>query len=193
MIPLGLLLTFWLPLQKTVIAADLIADRGTKKTLATQGLQLAEACIAQHPNEVACYYYRGHAKGILQGNSFLGYTTTVRAMLADWEKARQLDATFDHGGPYRVVAELYTQLPRYFGPKDLRQNLPRALENIQKAVAISDYPINLLDLAEIDQKMGKNEEAKMALKQAKQVLPQWRADPYYPTCLEMIRKLENQL
>lgn len=181
-----LLVGLFLPLKEIIIKADLHSDRGRQVELANQGRQLAEKYIAEHPNEAAGYYYRAQALGIAQKNSVFGYPARLRAMLKDWEKVKELDPTFDYGGPYRMFAEVYIALPRHFGPKDLRRDLPKAIAHLQKAIAISDYPTNHLDLAEAYLKAKEEKKAKAQLEIAKKVLPKWKNDPYYKNWLQSL-------
>lgn len=170
----------WQALKAKVIQVDLTVSRGEQKKLAKEALAMAEACLAASPGEIGCLYYRAQALG-LSNKSFLGYTGRLRRMFADWEAALQRDPAFDYGGPYRMIAEVYMELPKHFGPKDLRQDLNKAVELLKKAIKISDYPTNWFDLAEAYTMLGKKDEAQKALEKARAVLSKWRNHPYYPT------------
>ena len=170
----------WEPLQQKVIEADLTTDRGDQKKLAKEALTMAEQCLAVKPNEIGCRYYRAQALGLSSKNLF-GYTDRLRRMFADWEAVLKADPRFDYGGPYRMFAEVYMELPKHFGPKDLRQDLNKAVDYLKKATEISDYPTNWLDLAEAYDKLGQKKEAQQALEKANRILPRWRDHPYYPT------------
>lgn len=180
-------------LRLQVIQADLTTGRSLQKKRAEEAIRLAEECLRILPREAACYYYRGQAKGLRDKNVLLGYPGRVRSMLADWKKAMELNPSFDHGGPYRMFAEVYTALPKHFGPKDLRQNLKLALEYLEKAIKISDYPTNHLDKAEALLKAGRKDEAIRALNRAREHLPLWSSYPYYHSWLETAADLENRL
>ena len=137
----------WRPIQKIVIEADLAPSRKEQKALAKKGLTLAEECLKQNRREAACYYYRAQALG-LSNQSFFGYVKRIRSMREDWEKVMATDPNFDYGGPYRMIAEIYMELPKHFGPKDLRQDLKKSVAYLKRAIEISDYTTNSLDLAE---------------------------------------------
>lgn len=185
----ALLLLSLLPLQEMVIQADFTTSRKEQKKIAQKALNLAENCLRINPNDVACLYYRAQAIG-LSNRSFFGYTKRVRQMIQDWEKVKQIDPTFDHGGPYRMIAEVYMELPKSFGPKDLRQDLNRSIEYLEKATQISDYPTNYLDLADAYLQFKKTQAAQKAFEKAKQSLPKWSQDPYYRDWQQRLKKLE---
>ncbi len=175
----ALLLLSSFPLQEMLIQADLEPNRKIQKRLAQSAIAEADRCLKIDPNMIGCLYYKTQATG-LSNRSFFGYKKRVRQMIADWEKVIAIDPTFDYGGPYRMIAEVYMELPRHFGPKDLRQDLNKAVAYLKKAVAISDYPTNTLDLAEAYLQLKNKEAAQKTLEKAKLSLPRWRQDPYYP-------------
>ncbi len=144
----------WLPLKEKVIEADLAGDKNKQKKLAKEALTIAADCLEKNREEIGCLYYRAQALG-LSSQSFFGYVKRLHSMFADWEKVLAVDPTFDYGGPYRMVAEVYMELPKHFGPKDLRQDLNKAEDDLQKAIAISHYPTNHLDMAELLIALGK--------------------------------------
>lgn len=180
-------------IQDMVIRADLSSKRSEQKELAEKGLQLADQCIERNPKAVNCYYYRGQARGLYYGNSPFGYAKRVRMMMTDWETSLKLDPTFNYGGPYRMFAELYINLPKYFGPKDLRQDLNKAIQLLEKAIQISDYPSNTLDMAEAQLKAENKTEAEKAVQRAKKNLTKWQQDPYFQTWQETLSELDKKL
>lgn len=171
--------SFSFSLKEMVIQVDLTNGRREQRPMAQKALAMAEDCLRRSPEDVACLYYRGQVLG-LSNQGFFGYTKRVRQMIKDWEKVMTIDPTFDHGGPYRMIAEVYMELPKNFGPKDLRKDLNKAIQYLKKATEISDYPTNWFDLAETYIMLGEKEAAQKALQKAKTSLPKWQNDPYYP-------------
>lgn len=187
-------LPVWLPLKETVIKADLTRDRKEKKQLIGQALTLATECVQQFPKEAGCYYYRAQATGLHYDLVIFGYQNGVRSMIKDWQKAMELDPQFDHGGPARMLGELFISLPKYFGTRDVRQDLNRAKKNLQEAIQIDpDYPTQHLDLAETFLKAKQVEEAKAALEIAKTLIPKWPQDPYFSSWQQNAAELEREL
>lgn len=176
-----------------VIRADLSSDRSEQKELAEKVLKGADECLQEDPKAVVCYYYRGQARGLYYGNSPFGYAKRLRLMLADWQKAMDLDPAFDYGGPWRMLAEVYIALPKYLGPKGLRQDLNKAIQLLEKAVQISDYPTNYLDLSEAHLKAGNFEAAQKAIQKAKNSLPKWRQNPYFQSWQATMKELEAKM
>lgn len=175
----------WLPLKEKVIAADLAGDKKEQKRLAKEALGMAADCLEKNREEIGCLYYRAQATGIAN-QGFFGYVKRLRSMFADWEKVLAIDPTFDYGGPYRMFAEVYMELPKHFGPKDLRQDLDKADGYLQKAIAISNYPTNHLDRAELLIALGKKTEAKQELDLVKKLLFQWKTYPYYASWIDTL-------
>ncbi|OGQ05592.1 MAG: hypothetical protein A3F82_02855 [Deltaproteobacteria bacterium RIFCSPLOWO2_12_FULL_44_12] len=184
----------WQNLKETVLQADLKAKRKGQLNLAKQAIKLADECVTTNPQEVACYYYRGQATGLYYEVVMFGYQKGVVAMIADWQKAVELDPTFDHGGPYRLMGELFTALPKYFGTKNLRQDLVKAEDYLRKAIEIDpNYPTNHFDLAELLIKAKRKPEALEAFEKAQNLTAQWNSDPYFASWQEESKEIEEQL
>ena len=115
-------------------------------------------------------------------------------MIADWQKALELDPKFDHGGPDRMLGEIYTDLPKYFGTKDVRQDLNKAIQHLEKSIQIApDYPTQRIDLATALLKANRKDEARIALESAKTKIPKWPEDPYFSGWQEDAKELEGEL
>lgn len=185
----------WEPIREKILEADISAPgRKVKLQLVKEAIRLADDCIAKNPQATPCYYYRAQATGLYYETVVFGYQKGVRSMIEDWQKSAELDPRFDQGGPYRMLGELYSSLPKYFGTKDLRQDLNKAEGYLQKSIGISPgYPTQHLDLAEVYIKLKKVEAAAEALKAAQTLLPKWTADPYYPDWQKTIKELGEQL
>lgn len=183
----------WAHLRDLVIRADLAEEATEKRTLAKQALQQANDCVKAEPQNAGCYYYRGQTKGILAKGKLIGYPSRVRSMLRDWEKAREIDPTIDFGGPDRMFAEVFIDLPSYFGPKDLRKDLKKALQHLDRAIQFSNYPTNHLDRATALIEENRLSEAKNALSSAKTYLLQWEDHPYASSWRSTLQELEKKL
>jgi len=184
----------WQNLKEIVLKADLNSKKKEQLKLAKEAIKLANECVANNPQEVACYYYRGQATGLYYEVVMFGYQKGVRSMIADWQKALELDPKFDHGGPYRMLGELFTALPKYFGTKDLRQNLVKAEHYLRKAIEIDpNYPTNYFDLAELLIKAKRKSEAGDALQTAQNLTSQWNDDPYFASWQATTKEIEKQL
>lgn len=185
----------WKELKERVIKIDLMrGGQKGKMHLINQAREMADVCVEKNPNEAGCYYYRGQATGIYYAARVFGYPTGIRSMIKDWEKALALDPQFDHGGPDRMLGEIYTDLPKHFGAKDVRQNLNKAIQSLEKSIQISpDYPTQYLDLAEAYIKMKKTKEAEPMIEKAKALIAKWPADPYFSGWQEDTKELEEEL
>lgn len=185
----------WEPIKAKVLKADINPrDRKEKTSLVKEAIQLADQCITENPAEAPCYYYRAQATGLYYEVMVFGYQKGIRHMIQDWQKSAELDPQFDHAGPYRMLGELYTDLPKYFGTKDVRQDLNKALMYLKKAAALDpNYPTQQIDMAEVFIKNKNKNEAAEALKKAEELLPQWTQDPYYPGWQTTMRELQKRI
>ena len=185
----------WEPLKQIVIKTDVMSPNHKEKLQwVKQARELADQCVAAHPADAGCYYYRGQATGLYYDEVIFGYQNGVRSMIKDWEAALKLDPAFDHGGPDRMLGELYSSLPKYFGTKDVRQDLSKALEHLKKSVEIDpNYPTQRFDLAEVFLKIKMKEEADSMLKEAQKLMPEWQNDPYFAGWQDTNKDLKRKL
>jgi hypothetical protein len=76
-------------------------------------------------------------------------------------KAASLDPGFENGGPYRLLAMLYVHAPPW--PTSIG-DIDKALEYAEKAVGVSEYPMNHLVRGEVLIEAGEVVEARNELK-----------------------------
>jgi hypothetical protein len=76
-------------------------------------------------------------------------------------KAAELDARFEDGAPYRLLAMLYAKAPPW--PTSIG-DIDKAIEFADKAVAVSDYPMNHLVRGEVLIEANEDVEARKELK-----------------------------
>ena len=185
----------WQALKEITVKIDLMnGNKKAKAKIIKQALEMAGHCVAERPKEAGCYYYRGQVTGLYYENHLFGYQGGVRSMIADWQKALELDPKFDHGGPDRMLGEIYTDLPKYFGTKDVRQDLNKAIQHLEKSIQIApDYPTQRIDLATALLKANRKDEARIALESAKTKIPKWPEDPYFSGWQEDAKELEGEL
>lgn len=167
--------------RDAALAALQERNNGKAKDLAQQGRDYAERCLMTAPEEPGCYYWRAVNTGVYYRLHVLGYQTGVKQMIADCEKVIELDPRYDHGGAYRILGQLYTQLPQTGGrPDSITRDLSKAEEALRKAVQLSpDYPENHLALAETLVAQEKFSEALASLTQARDLAPRWKHDVSY--------------
>lgn len=137
--------------QKAKLAAQ--AKRSNMKTLAEEGVAASNECLAHAPEEAACYYWRAVNTGLYYQAHIIGYQTGVKQMIADAHKAITLDAHYQHAGAYRLLGELYSQLPETSSRTDnIVRDLDKAETYFQKAFALApQYAENAKNLAKIQQ------------------------------------------
>lgn len=170
-------------------------NRRKAKELATQGVEYAERCLMLLPEEAGCYYWRAVNTGLYYRVQIIGYQRGVKNMIEDCHRVIDIDAGYDHAGAYRILGQIYTQLPQTGGHADsITRDLPLAEHYLRKALRLSpDYPENHLVLAETLLAQGKIAEAIKALTVAQELVPQWRNDSSYNEWKHNALTLEKEI
>jgi hypothetical protein len=121
-------------------------DPTEKLVWITKGEDAAEAVRRARPDRVEGHYYLAVLKGRRVEQGGLSGIVKVHGVENLGLEAAEIDPSFEDGGPYRLLAMLYAKTPPWptsIGDVDL------ALEYAEKAIAISDYPLNHLIMAEV--------------------------------------------
>ena len=96
------------------------------------------ALSAQFKEEAAGYYYRAVNTGLYLEASPLGYQKAVQQMAEDSQKVLQLNPSFDEGGAYRILGNLYLKLPSFsLTKKGMTRDLDKARDYAAKALKVS--------------------------------------------------------
>lgn len=114
--------------------------------LATKAVEAGQRCVQAAPASAECDYALALALGVQARERPSTATQGLKAMVALLQKANDLDARMDHGGPARVLALVMVRAPLWpLGPGD-----PEAgLEAARRAVELfPDYAPNQLALSE---------------------------------------------
>lgn len=185
----------WEISKELSIKAEASPDKREKARLAQQGMAYAEECIMRAPEDAACYYYRAMNTGIYYSAHVVGYQDGLKAMLKDCEKVISLDDRFDHGGAYRTMGKIYTEVPETLvGRNGIRRDLEKAIGYLKKAEQIDpNYPENQIYLAEAYLAAGRNSEALACLNNAVAVTPHWKNHPDYTMWQKKNKELTNKI
>lgn len=131
-----------------------------------KGYKLADAARKINPNRVEAQYDFALCMGIyLRENTFAGISKLDE--LIDAAKcAAKIDETYDHGGPHRILARIYSEAPRYIGPGDYGL----AREHVQKLLEIAGDDVeNELVAVRVYFEIGDTQKAKEMLAKTKTV------------------------
>lgn len=170
--------------------------KSKQKDWAIKGRTYAQRCIGIAPDEAACYYWRAVNTGLYHQVKVRGYQKGIKQMISDCETVIRLGkGGYDHAGPYRIPAQIYTKLPETGGrPDSTVRDLDKALELLRRAVAIApDYPENRIALAETLYKLDRFDEAMKELVLAKRESRAWRSDSSYRDWQKTINKLTRKI
>jgi len=171
------------------------ASRRDAKAHAERGMDLAERCLMSAPEEPGCYYWRAVNTGLYYKVHIIGYQKGIRRMISDCKKVIELKPGYDHAGAYRILGEIYTQLPRTAGrPDSITRDLDLAEEYLRKAVRLApSYPENHLALADTLFRNDRIKDALEELAQTKELAPHWRTDASYDDWRMSARDLEKKI
>jgi tetratricopeptide (TPR) repeat protein len=142
------------------MVSELESDAIKKLSWLGKGEDAARAAMRERPDRVEGYYYLAAIDGRRAEQAGLTGLGIVRDVEANGRRAVDIDPGFLDGGPYRLLAMLYAKAPPWptsIGDMDL------ALEFAEKAVAVSDYPLNNLTLAEVLIEAGDLDDARERL------------------------------
>ncbi len=170
--------------QYAVWTANHTGDGSLQSDLAEQAITLCNTAIQADSTRVEGYFYRAVATGLFIQENKLKGRSGMSDIRADARRAIELDPTFSHGGPYRVLGTLYLRAP---GPPAGIGSVRRALRYLKQAYEVAPgHPANLLRLAEAHLEMETPEEAASLLDRFDEVLAaydgadlaeaDWRAD-----------------
>jgi tetratricopeptide (TPR) repeat protein len=128
------------------LASELEPDASIRLSWIAEGEKAAEKTQKAWPERVEGYYYLAVLKGRRAeqgGLSGIGQVKDIEELAL---KAAEMDATFEDGGAYRMLALLYLNAPPW--PTSLG-DIDLAIEYAKRAVEISDYPLNHLFYGEV--------------------------------------------
>ena len=138
----------WRAAKDAFLLADDAEDdhKPRRAHFAQKCIDESAAAIAIDGKRVEGHYYRGICLGLLATTKTVGALDLVKELLAAGKAAIAADASFDHGGPERLVGALLLKAPGW--PTSVGDS-DEALTHLQKAVELDkDFPPNHLWLAE---------------------------------------------
>jgi tetratricopeptide (TPR) repeat protein len=170
-------------------------NRGEAKDLAERGMEFAERCLMSAPEEPGCYYWRAVNTGLYYRIHIIGYQKGIKRMISDCDKVISLDPKYDQAGAYRMLGEIYAQLPETAGrPDSITRDLDTAEDFLLKAVRTAPgYPENHIAMADVLFKQEKFTQALESLVRAKELTPHWRTDISYEDWKNTTFDLEKKL
>jgi hypothetical protein len=138
----------WRSARVCFFAAEQEKGTADKLVWIARGEQAAQKAIRDLPRRVEGYYYLAVLKGRRAQHSGIGFS--AMALAKDVEelglKAVELNPAFEDGGPYRLLAMLYAHAPPW--PTSIG-DIDKAIDFADKAVGVSDYPMNHMVRGEV--------------------------------------------
>lgn len=171
------------------------SSRSERLNIARKGIEFAEKCIKETPDEPACYYYRAVNTGLYYKSKVVGYQSGIKQMIEDCNKIIELEPSFEYGGAYRMLGMIYTELPHTsVRPDSIVKDTDKAIEYLRTATKIApDYPENYIALSKAYLEAKEMKESSSALKRAKNLLPNWVDHIDYPSWKKEAQKIAKEL
>lgn len=169
--------------------AENLSESSPRLDYASRGRDYAEQALKGARQPVEAYYYLALNLGkMAEATSSLKW---IKPMLVAAEQAARIDASYDQAGPLRLMGKVYTMAPAW----PISVGSPeKAIEVLQKAVAISSVPINQLFLGEAYYHDEQYKKARDEIKRALQgnspgkLDARWRAEAQ-----QYLRRIDSQL
>jgi tetratricopeptide (TPR) repeat protein len=185
----------WEHSRNLAVKAEDAKDPKEKSRLAQDGISAADECIMKNPEQAECYYWRAINTGVYYSAHVVGYQDGLKSMIRDCKKVLTLNDKLEHGGAYRTLGKIYTDVPETTITKDgVTQDLALSIAYLKKAVQIdSSYPENHIYLAEALMAAGKKAEAISSLANAEALVPQWKNHHDYSYWQKLNRNLSEKI
>ena len=156
------------------------------------GMAAAAAAVAISPDRVEGHYYLAAMLGRKAERATVGALDLVPRIRDAAERAVAIDRTYDNCGPLLALGMLYIAAPPW--PQSIGDP-ETGIDYLREAVACSDYPINLIILAEALLDQAEWEEARALLREALGRPPtgDWgiAGNRWRPIARELLDRAEN--
>ena len=144
-------------------------NRSVRLENAVKGRKLAETAVLHDPKNAAAHYLAAYLAGLEAENDTFRGLSLVPVIERGAMAASRLDPGLDHGGPDRMLGELYLQAPE---PPVSIGDLDKAIQHFRRAVSQDpDFVENRLGLAEAYLEDQDREDACDQLQQALTRMP----------------------
>jgi hypothetical protein len=141
------------------LADDLYDEKTKRAHFSGRGIEYAKAAIELEPKRVEGHYYSGINIGLSATTKIVGAKFDVPHVRDAEKRAMQIDASYDRGGPPRVLGSLYAKAPPW--PASIG-DADKGVELLEQAVkAGPDLPLNNLLYADALVAAEKPEPAKI--------------------------------
>jgi len=152
--------------------ADLATNNAQRIEIAEKGIAACKQLLSRDLHSAPGHYYVGMNLGQVAQTRGLGAFKLVTEMEREFGAARDLDSSFDYGGPDRNLGLLYRDAPSMISIG----SRTRAKKHLQRAVELApNYPENRLNLIEAYLKWNDRNAAHNELKTLEELLPRARA------------------
>ena len=147
----------WRGARTCVWLTEEFTDKGRRASWAEKGVSYAKRAVAIDPNRVEGHYYLGENLGQSARTKTVGAYLMVPKVVKQGKLALKIDEKFDHGGPGRLVGNVYAKAPPW--PASVGDT-EEGVHFLRRVVEIApDYPQNHLHFADALYADGKYDEA----------------------------------
>ncbi len=163
-------------------------DRGSRLAHAEKGRKLAELAVSMLPESARAHYLLACLTGLEAENNPLQGLELVPVIEREALAAADLNPGLDHGGPDRMLGELYLRAPAF--PISIGDSA-KSLAHFRRALAQApDFNENRLGLVEALLAGEKRVEACQELKRLlRRMGSETETPPLWPRALELLEQL----
>lgn len=164
------------------------AERASRLADAQKGRQLAEQVVAQHPESGLAHYLYAYLTGLEAENDPLRGLELVPVIEREALRARDLNPGIAHGGPDRMLGELYLRTPAF--PMSVGDPA-KSITHFKKAVAQAPgFMENRLGLVEALLTDDQREQACHELREVwRRIPPKTEMTPAWTRGLKLMERL----
>ena len=172
--------TRWRAARAASYVAQWHSQRATRLAAVQRGVEHARAAQRAAPEKVGGIYFQAVNLALLARLEPEASLSRLEEVVRLGERARQLDPSFQKGGPLRVLGAVYASAPPW----------PTSVGDVEEAEELlvrlterfPDYPLNFFFLGETLMKLGQYDRAEAAFRALLRARPGrvWRLEgPYY--------------
>lgn len=174
-------------------------DPSQKVHFSKEGMNWSERCLQTFDRSVGCHFYRAVNTGLYYEATAIGYQRGLKQMIADALRVIELDPTYEKGGAYRLLGNIYLKAPLSGSSRRVTRDLEKARKQALMALQIdAGEPENQLLWGLIHYEEGNFEEAVPFLKSAIEGIRKRRGLTWYEKeelkkATRVLRKAEKGL
>ncbi|MDZ7696419.1 MAG: hypothetical protein U5R49_05650 [Deltaproteobacteria bacterium] len=167
------------------------AERTSRLADAQKGRQLAEQGVAQHPESGLAHYLYAYLTGLEAENDPLRGLEWVPVIEREALRAANLSPGIDHGGPDRMLGELYLRAPAFpMSVGDPAKSITHFKKAVTQAPGFMENRLGLVEALLTDDQQ--EEACRQLIEVWRQMPPKTEMTPAWTRGLKLMKRLCNE-